>query len=64
VWELEILDIYAEVARVGGIKTLQLFKDGNRTQRFPPAYDQLNALIDLFELGPTGQRRPWNWAPP
>lgn len=64
VWELEILDTYTEVARVGGIKTLQHLKDGNRKRHFPPDYDQLNALIDLFELGPTGIRRPWIWASP
>ena len=63
-WDLEFVDTYAEVARVGGIKTIQLSKDEYRMGDFHPAYDRLNALIDLFELGPTGQRRPWNWAPP
>jgi hypothetical protein len=64
VWDLEVVDAYDEVARVTGIGTLQLLKDGHRTRHFPPAYDQLNALIDLFELGPTGTRRPWIWTSP
>ena len=59
VWDLEMEDTYGEIARLGDLRALERAQEGDRRRYFSPAHDQLNALIDLFELGPTGARRPW-----
>jgi hypothetical protein len=59
-WTVEFVDPYAEVARVGGMKTLQQLSRGDRRRHFTPEHDELNALIDLFKLGPTGPRREFS----
>ena len=58
-WPVEGINAYAEIIRTGGRQTLQMMGEDEAVRRFPPEHDQLNWLIKLFELGPSGLRRPW-----
>jgi len=58
-WPVEGMTLYEEIIRTGGLKTLQMMGSEETLRTFPPAHDQLNWLIKLFELGPSGPRRPW-----
>lgn len=60
-WPLEIVDTYDEIARIGGLNSMKLEAQGGIVGHFNSEYDPLNALIELYELGPTGQRRAWVW---
>lgn len=61
-WELEFVDVYDEIRRVGGIRTLQALAASESTRSFSADHDPLNSLIELFGLGPTGHRREWKWS--
>lgn len=58
-WPVTTFNVYAEIMRTGGRRTLQMMGDDQVLRTFPPEHDQLNWLIKLFELGPSGPRRPW-----
>jgi hypothetical protein len=60
-WDTEIVDGMDEVLRIGGSESIRRDKDGRRTLRFPAAHSDVNALIDLFGLGPSAPRREWKW---
>jgi hypothetical protein len=58
-WPVTTINTYAEIVRTGGRQTLQLIADDHVVRTFPPDHDQLNWLIKLFVLGPSGPRIPW-----
>jgi hypothetical protein len=56
-WRVDgIENAFSETVRAGG---RQLPVDGQVLRTFEPDHDQLNWLIKLFELGPTGPRIPF-----
>jgi len=56
-WPTTTISLYEEVVRTGGLQSLQSDDVVHRT--FPPEHDDLNWLIKLFSLGPTGPRIPF-----
>jgi hypothetical protein len=48
-----------EIKRTGGLQTLGPMDWDKVLRKFEPEHDQLNWLIGLFNLGPTGPRLPW-----
>jgi hypothetical protein len=58
-WPIEGITTYAEIIRTGGRQTLQMMGEDGGVRKFPPDHDQLNWLINLFHLGPSGPRRAW-----
>lgn len=58
-WPVTPITVYAEIVRTGGLRSLKLEAEGAVLRTFPPEHDQLNWLIELFNLGPTGPRIPW-----
>jgi hypothetical protein len=58
-WPVSAINVYAEIVRTGGFRQLQHLSDDQVPRTFPPEHDELNWLIKLFQLGPTGPRRPW-----
>jgi hypothetical protein len=64
-WDLalEFVDRYREI-RTGGARILEALTTGEPTRSFTRDYDPLNALVELFDLGPTGPRREWKWVAP
>lgn len=60
-WTVEFVDTYEEVVRAGRKRTQTLLAREERRRHFVPEYDDLNALIDLFQLGPTGSRLEFSW---
>jgi hypothetical protein len=59
-WPVEGINAYAEIMRTGGRRATREMMIGDEVVRnFPPEHDQLNWLIKLFELGPSGRRRAW-----
>ncbi len=58
-WPVESITGFAEIRRTGGRRTLQMIDDDHVPRTFPPEHDELNWLIKLFKLGPSGPRRPW-----
>jgi hypothetical protein len=55
-WPVHGIDAHAEIKRTGGLQTMQMLGDDHVLRRFPPEHDELNWLINLFNLGPTGTR--------
>jgi hypothetical protein len=55
-WLVEPINTYEETMRTGG---RQLTDEDVGVRKFPPEHDQLNWLIKLFGLGPSGPRREW-----
>jgi hypothetical protein len=62
-WTLEIVDTYEQIQREGGLRFLERVAEGGliESRHFSTEHDPLDALIGLFELGPTGKRREWKW---
>lgn len=58
-WPVEGIRGYAEIMRTGGRQNIHLHDDDVVLRKFSPDHDQLNWLINLFNLGPTGPRLPW-----
>ncbi len=58
-WPVETFNIYSETVRTGGRRLQQALDDDQIVRNFTPEHDQLNWLIKLFNLGPSGPRRPW-----
>jgi hypothetical protein len=59
-WPVSTINAYAEIMRTGGRRTIEMTGEGDVVVRkFPPEHDQLNWLINLFDLGPSGPRRAW-----
>ena len=58
-WPVEGISLYEETVRTGGRQTLQMMGEDEAVRKFPPEHDQLNWLINLFDLGPSGPRRAW-----
>jgi len=55
-WPVSPINAYAEVMRTGGRRTMN---EDEVVRKFPIEHDQLNWLINLFDLGPSGPRRAW-----
>jgi hypothetical protein len=58
-WPIEGITTYAEIIRTAGRRTLGMMAADEDVRNFPPEHDQLNWLIKLFDLGPSGPRRAW-----
>jgi hypothetical protein len=59
-WPVRTINSVAEIMRTGGRRqAIQTMDDDVVARKFPPDHDQLNWLINLFELGPSGPRRAW-----
>jgi hypothetical protein len=58
-WPVDAINAYTEIMRTGGRQTLQMMNENHVLRTFPPDHDELNWLIKLFGLGPTGPRLPW-----
>jgi hypothetical protein len=59
-WQVKIVNAFGETIRTGGARqNIQMLGDDVVARKFPPEHDQLNWLINLFELGPSGPRIPW-----
>lgn len=59
-WDVEGISAETEIMHTGGVRPTPEMLLGDQVFRnFPQAHDQLNWLIKLFDLGPTGPRRPW-----
>lgn len=56
-WPTTTISLYQEIVRTGGLRALRNEDDVQRT--FPPEHDDLNWLIKLFALGPSGPRIPF-----
>jgi hypothetical protein len=57
-WPVTTINAFAEISRTGGRQSLGV-DDDHVLRAFTPEHDQLNWLIKLFALGPTGPRIPW-----
>jgi hypothetical protein len=56
-WPVEGINAIAETRRTGGARqTIQMMGEDVVARKFPPEHDQLNWLINLFSLGPSGPR--------
>ncbi len=51
-WPAKTINLYSEILRTGGRQMIETMTEGELLRRFPPDHDQLNWLINLFELGP------------
>ena len=51
--------VITEIVRTGGRQNMHLMDEDVVLRKFPQEHDQLNWLINLFELGPTGPPRSW-----
>jgi hypothetical protein len=59
-WPVKTINAVAEIMRTGGRRqTIQTMGEDVVARKFPPDHDQLNWLINLFDLGPSGPRRTW-----
>jgi hypothetical protein len=58
-WSVDGITAHTEIMRTGGRRSIEMMAGGEVVRNFPPEHDQLNWLIKLFDLGPTGPRRPW-----
>ena len=56
-WALAVIN--TETKRTGGRQNVSGIGDDIVLRKFSQEHDQLNWLICLFELGPTGPSRPW-----
>jgi hypothetical protein len=56
-WPTTTINTYAEILRTGGLQALRNDDYVHRT--FTPEHDDLNWLIKLFALGPSGPRIPF-----
>ncbi len=58
-WSVEGISVYAEIMRTGERQNIQMADEDVVLRKFAPVHDQLNWLINLFNLGPSGPRLPW-----
>ena len=58
-WPTTTINTYAEIVRTGGLQALRTMENDHVHRTFTPEHDNLNWLIKLFDLGPSGPRRPW-----
>lgn len=58
-WPVETFTIHSETIRTGGRRTGQFTGEDEPFRTFTSDHDQLNLLIKLFDLGPSGPSRPW-----
>jgi hypothetical protein len=59
-WPVKGINAFEETTRTGGIRqAIQKMGDDVVARTFPSEHDELNWLIKLFDLGPSGPRRPW-----
>jgi hypothetical protein len=59
-WPVRTINAIAEIKRTGGRRQIiQTMDDDVVARRFSPDHDQLNWLINLFDLGPCVPSRPW-----
>lgn len=58
-WPVRSFNVLSETERTGGRQILPIGYEDTTFRTFSPEHDELNWLIKLFNLGPTGQRLPW-----
>jgi len=58
-WPVSPITLNSEIVRTGGLQQLGPMDWDKVHRKFLPEHDQLNWLICLFDLGPSGPRRPW-----
>lgn len=56
-WPVSPINLHKETQVTAGYR--QLVGEDATVRKFPSDHDQLNWLINLYELGPTGPRLPW-----
>jgi hypothetical protein len=56
-WPVRTITLHQETRITGGRRSM--LSEGEVVRKFEPEHDQLNWLVKLFELGPTGPRLPW-----
>jgi hypothetical protein len=57
-WSIESISAHTEITRTGGRQRTEQSEDVI-ARKFSSAHDELNWLIKLFDLGPSGPHRPW-----
>lgn len=57
-WAIVSISAHAEILRTGGFREIEKMAD-IVPRKFPREHDQLNWLINLFGLGPSGAQLPW-----
>ncbi|MEO7917628.1 MAG: hypothetical protein ABIR16_08285, partial [Dokdonella sp.] len=57
-WPVTTINVYKKTMRTGG-RQHEVMDDDHVIRDFPPEHDQLNWLIKLFNLGPSGPVLPW-----
>ena len=58
-WPTTTITTYSEIVRTGGMRAVRTDDSDHVYRHFTPEHDDLNWLIRLFSLGPTGPRIPW-----
>ncbi len=59
-WPVRTINTVAEIMRTGGRQqAIHMMDDDVVARKFPQDHDQLNWLINLFDLGPSGPRHSW-----
>jgi hypothetical protein len=58
-WPVRTINVFNETERTGGRQTIPIGYEDLVFRTFPPEDDELNWLIKLFNLGPTGPHLPW-----
>jgi hypothetical protein len=59
-WLIETITAISETMLTGGRRQMiQTMGEDVLVRKFSADHDQLNWLINLFDLGPSGPRRPW-----
>lgn len=56
-WPVSPINLHKQTQITAGYR--QLVGEDATVRKFPSDHDQLNWLINLYELGPTGPRLPW-----
>jgi hypothetical protein len=59
-WPVSPINLNQEIVRTGGLQNLEPVDWDKVHRNFPPEHDELNWLISLFNLGPTGLVCPGN----
>lgn len=58
-WPVTSVQAYGKILRTGGRRLPDAIAEDAVLRTFPPEDDELNWLINLFDLGPSGAPRDW-----
>jgi hypothetical protein len=58
-WPVNAINLLPETLRTGGRQNFHMTDEDVVLRKFPPDHDQLNWIINLFNLGPSEPRLPW-----